>query len=226
MARPSHVEDREALLETENEDDQPGRDVIVIFAVFLEGGLAPLSLFLGWWLGHNPLSQFAWSLTGALWGALAVFPLVLVFLLIIHRPIGPLRQITTFFEQEFIPLLAGSSWSDMALIALSAGVAEEMLFRGVLQYSLESLLGICWGLVIASLLFGVLHPISLPYVLMTAFVGFYLGAIFLVTRNLLTVMVTHSLYDFALMSYLLRYHYRGGPSNPIQPLDPDANIDD
>jgi len=40
------------------------------------------------------------------------------------------------------------------------------------------------------------------------------------------VMVTHSLYDFALMSYLLRYHYRGGPINPIHPLDPDANIDD
>ncbi len=226
MERPSHVEDREALLESENEDDQPGRDVIVIFAVFFEGGLAPLSLFLGWWLGHNPLSQFAWSLTDAFWGALAVFPLVLVFLLIIHRPIGPLRQIKTFCEQEFIPLLAGSSWSDMALIALSAGVAEEMLFRGVLQYSLETWLGIGWGLVIASLLFGLLHPISLPYVLMTAVVGLYLGAIFQVTRNLLTVMVTHSLYDFALMSYLLRYHYRGGPSNPIQPLDPDANIDD
>ena len=150
----------------------------------------------------------------------------MVFLLIIHRPIGPLRQIKAFCEQEFIPLLAGSSWSDMALIALSAGVAEEMLFRGVLQYSFEAWLGIGWGLVIASLLFGLLHPISLPYVFMTAVVGLYLGGIFQVTSNLLTVMVTHSLYDFALMSYLLRYHYRGGPSNPIQPLDPDANIDD
>jgi uncharacterized protein len=227
MEQPRPVEDREVLLESENEDDQPGRDVIIMFAVFFEGGLAPLSLFLGWWLGHNPLAQFTWSEKDALWGALAAVPLVLVFLLLTLRwPIGPFKQIKTFCEQEFIPLLAGSSWSDMALIALSAGVGEEMLFRGVLQSSLQAWLGVGWGLVIASLLFGLLHPISMPYIVVTAVVGLYLGGAFLFTGNLLTVIVTHSFYDLALMSYLLRYHYRGGPINPIQPLDPDANIDD
>ncbi len=227
MEQPRPVEDREVLLESENEDDQPGRDVIIMFAVFFEGGLAPLSLLLGWWLGHNPLAQFTWSEKDALWGALAAVPLVLVFLLLtLHWPIGPFKQIKTFCEQEFIPLLAGSSWSDMALIALSAGVGEEMLFRGVLQSSLQAWLGVGWGLVIASLLFGLLHPISMPYIVVTAVVGLYLGGAFLYTGNLLTVIVTHSFYDLALMSYLLRYHYRGGPINPIQPLDPDANIDD
>ena len=141
MERPSTVKDREALLEIENEDDQPGRDVIIMFAVFFEGGLAPLSLFLGWWLGHNPLAQFAWSETDALWGVLAAVPLVLLFLLTLRWPVGPLRQIKTFCEEEFIPLLAGSTWSDMALIALSAGVGEEMLFRGVLQSFAGSLAG-------------------------------------------------------------------------------------
>jgi len=227
MERPSPVVDREVLLEVENEDDQPGRDVIIIFAVFFEGGLAPLSLFLGWWLGHNPLAQFAWSATDALWGVLAAVPLVLLFLLLTLRwPIGPLRQIKMFCEEEFIPLLAGSSWSDMAMIALSAGVGEEMLFRGVLQTSMGAWLGIGWGLLFASLLFGLLHPISMPYIVVAAVVGLYLGGAFLLSGNLLTAMVTHSLYDFALMSYLLRYHYRGGPINPIHPLDPDANIDD
>ena len=195
MERPSHVEDREVLLEIENGDDQPGRDVIIMFAVFFEGGLAPLSLFLGWWLGHNPLAKFTWSPTDALWGVLATIPMVLVLMLTLRWPIGPLKQIKTFCEQEFIPLLAGSSWSDMALIALSAGVAEEMLFRGVLQYSLGAWLGDGWGLVLASLLFGLLHPISMAYVVVTAVVGLYLGAAFLFTGNLLTAMVSHSLYD-------------------------------
>ncbi len=222
----SPVEEREALLEAENEDDQPGRDVIVMFAVFFEGGLAPLSLLLGWWLGHNPLARFAWNQADALWGALAAVPMILLFLLTLRSPIGPLREIKSFCEDEFIPLLAGSAWSDMALIALSAGVGEEMLFRGVLQSSLTAWLGAGWGLVIASLLFGLLHPISLPYVVVTSVLGLYLGAAYLLTGNLLVVMVTHSLYDFALMSYLLRYHYRGGPINPIQPLPPDTNIDD
>ena len=68
MEQDRRVTDREVLLETENEDDQPGRDVIIMFAVFFEGGLAPLALFLGWWLGHNPLAQFTWSRTDAFWG--------------------------------------------------------------------------------------------------------------------------------------------------------------
>jgi len=226
MERHSTIEDREVLLKAENEDDQPGRDVIIMFAVFFEGGLAPLSLFLGWWLAHKPLAQFAWSEKDALLGVLAAMPLVLLFLLMLRWPIGPLRQIKTFCDEEFIPLMAGSSWSDMALIALSAGVGEEMLFRGVLQSSMVAWLGIGWGLLFASLLFGLLHPISVPYIVVAAVVGLYLGGAFVLTGNLLTVMVTHSLYDFALMSYLLRYHYRGGPMNPIHPLDPDANIDD
>ena len=61
-------------MEPESEDDQPGRDVIIMFVVFFEGGLAPLSLFLGWWLGHNPLAQFSWNAMDALWGALHPSP--------------------------------------------------------------------------------------------------------------------------------------------------------
>ena len=227
MSRPSSAEDREVRLEPESEGDQPGRDVIIMFIVFFEGGLAPLSLLLGWWLGHNPLAQFTWSYMDALWGALAPIPLVLLFLSILRWPIGRLRQIKTFCEEEFVPLLAGSSWSDMALIALSAGVGEEMLFRGVLQSSLVSWLGAGWGLSVSSVLFGLLHPISVPYVLLMVGVGFYFGGTFLLSGNLLTVMVTHAVYDFALMAYLLKFTtYHGERHDVIPPVDPDADIDD
>jgi uncharacterized protein len=110
---------------------------------------------------------------------------------------------------------------------LSAGVGEEMLFRGVLQTSLGAWLGVGWGLVVASILFGLLHPISLPYIFVTIVLGFYIGGAFLLTGNLLTVMVTHAVYDLALMAYLLRYHSPRGPvTNPIYPLDADEEIDD
>ena len=36
MERPGPVEDREVFLGIENEDDQPGRDVIIMFAVSLK----------------------------------------------------------------------------------------------------------------------------------------------------------------------------------------------
>jgi membrane protease YdiL (CAAX protease family) len=227
MEKRRAEEDPEVLVDPENEDDQPGRDVIIMFAVFFEGGLAPLSLFLGWWLGHNPLQEFTWSLVDAIWGTLASLPLVFLFLVMLRWPVGPLKKIKMFCEQEFVPLLAGCSWSDMALIALSAGVGEEMLFRGVLQSSLGAWLGQGWGLAISSILFGLLHPISFPYIFVTCAVGLYLGGAFLLTSNLLTVMVTHAFYDFALMAYLLRFHFPGGPvTNPIYPLDSDEEIDD
>ena len=226
MDQPSPREDRQVSFEPDSDDDQPGRDVIIMFAVFFEGGLAPLSLILGWWWGHNPLLQFRWNLLDALRGALAALPLIGLFVLMLRWPIGPLKRIKSFCEDEFVPLLAGSSWSDMALIAISAGVGEEMLFRGAIQSSLASWLGDISGLLLASLLFGMLHPISIPYILVTIGVGLCLGAEYLYTRNLLSVMVTHALYDFALMAYLLRLHYHGGPSTSIPPIDPDADIDD
>jgi membrane protease YdiL (CAAX protease family) len=217
----------ETLVESEGEVDQPGLDVIIMFAVFFEAGLAPLSLFLGWWLGHNPLLEFSWGLAAALWGIAASLPLLLFFGLILRWPIGPLRRIKEFFEDEFIPLLAGCSWSDMALIAISAGVGEEMLFRGVLQSALGTRLGVGWGLALASILFGLLHPISLPYIFATVAVGLYLGAEFLLNGNLLAIMVTHAFYDFILMAYLLRIHRPDTPiSNPIFPLGSDEQIDD
>ncbi len=225
MDQPSPERDRQVLFEPENDDGQPGRDVIIMFAVFFEGGLAPLSLVLGWVWGHNPLLQFSWNLWDAFRGAVAALPLIGLFLLMLRWPIGPLKRIKSFCEDEFVPLLAGSSWSDMALIAISAGVGEEMLFRGAIQSSLGAWLGNLWGLSLASVLFGMLHPISIPYILVTMGVGFYLGWGYLYTGNLLTAMVTHALYDFALMGYLLKLHYQGGPSTSIPPVDPDTDID-
>ncbi len=45
----------------EPEEDKPGREVIIMLAVFFEVGLAPLSLLLGWLLTHPPLEHFVWS---------------------------------------------------------------------------------------------------------------------------------------------------------------------
>lgn len=225
MERPGPVEDQEVLSGPDG-DQQHGLDVIIMFAVFFEGGLAPLSLFLGWWLGQNPLAHFSWDLMAALWGALGTLPLAAFFLLMLHRPVGPFRRIKEFCENEFVPLLSGCSWSDMALIALSAAVGEEMLFRGVLQSSLSNWLGVGWGLSLASLCFGLLHPISLPYVMFTMMVGLYFGMTFVLTGNLLAVMVTHALYDFALMAYLLKRNPVDPPGEIIRTVDDDENIDD
>jgi membrane protease YdiL (CAAX protease family) len=182
--------------------------VIIIFAVFFEAGLAPFSLLLGWFLGHNPLEGFVWSLNDALWGAVAALPLIVLFLTMLTWPIGPLTRVRKFCDDEVVPLFDKSSWSELALISLSAGVGEEMLFRGLFQATFTHWLGVGWGLTLASLLFGLLHPITLWYIVIAGCLGFYIGAVWIVNGNLLTVMVIHALYDFVALGYLIRIRNR------------------
>ena len=98
-------------------------------------------------------------------------------------PVGPLAKVKEFCEEEVVPLFDKSYWSELALISLSAGVGEEMLFRGVLQASFTDWLGSGGGLALASILFGVLHPISVSYIFIAGFLGFYLGAIWIYQRQ-------------------------------------------
>jgi uncharacterized protein len=186
------------------ENSPPGRDVIIIFDVFFELSLALFSLLLGWFMGHNPLEGFKWSLTDALWGAAAAVPLLGLFVTMLTWPVGPLVRLKGFCEQEVVPLFAKSYWSELALVSLSTGVGEEMLFRGLLQPSFVQWLGLAWGLVLTSLLFGFFHPISLTYVVINVFLGFYYGLVWDRSGNLLTVIVTHTLFDFGALGFVIR----------------------
>jgi membrane protease YdiL (CAAX protease family) len=188
----------------EPEEDPPGREVIIIFFVFFEAGLAPLSLGLGWLLGHRPLDRFVWSVRDATWGIAAAIPLISMFVAMLRWPVGPLRRFKKFFDTEVAPLLEKSTWWEIAMMSLSAAVGEEMLFRGVLQPALGGWLGVPGGLFLASLLFGLLHPVSIVYMVTAAFLGLYLGVVWIVGGNLLMVMVTHAVYDFAALTYLIR----------------------
>jgi uncharacterized protein len=135
----------------------------------------------------------------------AAIPLASLFVGMLWWPIGPWRRVKDFCDTEVMPILGSSTWSEIALISLSAGVGEEMLFRGVLQAGLISWLGVPWGLGLASLLFGVLHPISIAYMVIEAFLGLYFGAVWwFLGRNLLMVIITHALFDFAALAYLIR----------------------
>jgi uncharacterized protein len=218
MAEPA--DDREPLMEAEPpqppEDEPPGHQVVIIIAVFFEAGLAPFSLIIGWLMGHPPLEHFVWSLKDAMWGVAAALPLIVLFLAMLRWPIGPLAAVKEFCEQEVVPLFRDSNWSEIALISLSAGVGEEMLFRGVLQASMSDWLGVGWGLALASILFGVLHPISISYIVIAGFTGFYLGAIWIYNHNLLTVMLTHAIYDFVALGYLIRLRDLGNDTSEPQ----------
>ena len=128
-----------------------------------------------------------------------------LFLLCLSWPIGPLGRLLRFSREVAGPLFAPCSVLDLAVLSLLAGAAEEMLFRGTLQAALGDWLNPAAGLVLASLLFGLVHPITPTYVLLAALLGLYLGTVWQATGSLLVVIVAHAVYDFLLLLYLSRF---------------------
>ncbi len=189
----------------ELDGERPDSGSLIVFAVVFEGCLAPVALIVGWLLGQKPLADFAWSLRAVGAGLLATLPMLALLGLAVRWPLGPFRRIVRFFDREVRPLLRLRPWTDLALISLAAGVGEEMLFRGVIQGALCRALGTGTGLLLASLVFGAFHPITPGYAVIAGFLGLYLGGVWLVTGNLLAVMIAHAVYDFVALLILLRW---------------------
>jgi membrane protease YdiL (CAAX protease family) len=186
-----------------------------LLAILVEGGLIVLAWALGWLLDQLPLRTFSWNPAGALGGLLATVPMLVLFFLLLRWPVGPLLRIKRFSEEVLRPLLAPCSVLDLLGISVLAGLGEEMLFRGVLQGAFAAWLKSPWtALVLASVLFGLLHAVTLTYALLATLMGVYLGWLwYFCTDNLLAPVIAHTLYDFLALLFLLR-----GPETP-EPLD-------
>lgn len=191
----------------QDKDDESGEaeDGLSPFTLFvlLEGSLAPFSLLVGWLLGLNPLATFSWSEKAALDGVLATLPMLVMLAVTLRWPVGPLARIKAFFDTELAPMLRGCDWVDLALISIAAGVGEEMLFRGIIQGGIARLFGPIAGVVGASVLFGLLHPVSITYIVLAGGLGVYIGVFWLISGNLLSVIIAHALYDFVALLLLL-----------------------
>ncbi len=180
------------------------RRTVVLLAILVEGGLLAIASLLGWMIDQPPLLHFAWTYQGVLWGVAATVPVVALFFLCQRWPIGPLKRIRMFSEQVIRPLLAPCSLLDLLGISVLAGMGEEMLFRGVLQAAFTGWFNVWVGVIVASLLFGGLHAITLTYAILAAVMGAYLGCVWLYAdHNLLVVIIAHALYDFVVLLWLL-----------------------
>jgi uncharacterized protein len=186
-----------------------------MLAVVFEGSLAVVAGLIGWWLGRSPLVGIAWSwaawpdqAVAALAGAAAALPMLLGLALVDRYPLGPLQALKEFMDRRVVPLFRQASVWQLALLASVAGLGEELLFRGLLQYALTEQIGApygAWiGLVAASAVFGVCHWLTHTYAVLAGLIGVYLGVLLLLTGNVLAPIVAHGLYDFVALVYLVR----------------------
>lgn len=95
----------------------------------------------------------------------------------------------------------------IALIALSVAISEEILFRGVIQTQ--------FGLIIASLIFALVHHRYLFNLFLfgnVVVLSFFIGYIYSLTENLFVTIVMHFVIDFVLG---VIYRYKFGDSKDI-----------
>ncbi len=179
----------------------PGR--IVLVAVLFEGGLAVAAVILGWLLGYDPVANLRWTWAAAGWGVAATLPPLIFMVWCTHTSWAPFQGLTRLVRQLILPHFAHTTWLDLLLISIAAGVGEELLFRGLLQAAITDWLNVWAGLCLASLIFGLAHSITRMYAVLATLLGVYLGGLWLACDNLLAPIITHALYDFVALLYLV-----------------------
>lgn len=148
-------------------------------------------------------------------------------LLISAGMILPIEALSTFVERRWPPdadyinfLIAIKPKGLLSLLAVGSGIvvvtpiAEELLFRGVIQRIFTRNMSAPAALALASLLFALCH-FDLPSVPAIAILGLLYGYLFLVTGNLFYPIMGHALFN--LFSLIRLYNI---PESDLQTIDP------
>jgi membrane protease YdiL (CAAX protease family) len=177
-------------------------------AVVVEGGLALVALALAWLFGV-PLRNFLPQsgvplLASVLRGVLVALAMLVVFFWMVHSSRATLRELRQQVESLIGAMFPAGSLAQFGLVALLAGVGEELLFRGVLQTLFSQWTTPIAGLVITGLLFAFAHALSKLYFLLALIIGLCFGWLVFQYNDLVAPMVAHTLYDFVALIYLSR----------------------
>ncbi|HEY1066022.1 MAG TPA: CPBP family intramembrane glutamic endopeptidase [Pirellulales bacterium] len=199
----------------------PPREQLLSMALYVEGGLFVSAIALGLLLGVWPLRGNPWS--GSEWaqGVLAMAPMLVLFVVFLLFPVGPLKRIQKTFDEVLLPAFSQLTPFDALWISLLAGLGEEAFFRGFLQSWLEPMFGPWPALVVAAIMFGLMHLITPTYAVIAALIGGYLGWVYMATNSLVPPLVAHGLYDFFALSYLLWFHDSGRSTSVGEADTPD-----
>lgn len=191
--------------------DGDGRSPFVL-AAFAEISFGLLAIILGWIFGPDPhagvptLSDSIRLLEGCVLGACMGGVLAAGMIALSRLPFRGLRELQEMMESRLQDFLTRMTPLELVVLSLAAGFGEEFLFRGWVQQGLFWLFGadksMVWGgvgLLVASILFGLAHPISPLYVVLATLMGLIFGGLYWMTGNLLAAIVAHAVYDAVIL---------------------------
>jgi len=172
--------------------------------MFFETGLGFVGVFIAWVAGISLRSQlvFSWIALGR--GLAASLTMVVGLLLCYWSPWTPLRRLRRQVEHLVHEFFADSRWYELAMVSAAAGIGEEFLFRGALQTMFIEWTNPWFGVLVAALLFGAAHAMSLAYFLAATVIGCFLGWLAFAYQDLLAPVLAHAIYDFAALTFIKR----------------------
>lgn len=182
------------------------REQLVYYGVGMEVGLLALAGIVCWvWplpFDQDPLRTFTFltNFGAVLAGLVSAVGMFGLGLLMWHSSISVFRQMRQFLMEQMAPAIAQCYVWETILVAIAAGVGEEVLFRGVLQPRI--------GWIASAILFGLLHAISPTYVLVAFVMGSLLAWIQIWSGNLWAPIIAHAVYDYWMFLILIQAYRR------------------
>ena len=168
-----------------------------MLAAGFEFGLGAVAWGIGYISGIDVLDSARYTIKGMVAGVMATIPLLVGLLFLLRWPVGPFADLvdkTRHFARMF---LAPCGVFGLGVIAIGAGIGEEMLTRGLIHtFALQHMTPFP-ALILAGVIFGLMHPISSIYVVVAGVIGIYLGIVWQASGpDLVAPIVAHALYDF------------------------------
>ncbi|MEX2139527.1 MAG: CPBP family intramembrane glutamic endopeptidase [Pirellulales bacterium] len=182
----------------------PTPDQFFRMAVAFEGGLVLAGLTLGWLMTPPAWEAARWSAEAVTLGALWSLPPLVALVFLRQLRGGAVGRLNQTVDELLVPLFTELKLWQFVLISALAGIGEELLFRGILQQLLADWTGAIAAVAMTSLVFGLAHLITPLYGVLAALVSVYLGWLFIQYENLAVPMITHAMYDFVALAYLVR----------------------
>jgi len=119
-------------------------------------------------------------------------------LLAVQETIRPPSEELVRGFKEIMEQASGSLWLKIVILGITPGICEEVLFRGVLLYRHERVIGSWLSILLNGLIFGALHlsPYRFPA---TAVLGMVLCHVTLKSDSIFPAMILHSGYNTVLV---------------------------
>lgn len=88
-------------------------------------------------------------------------------------------------------------------VSITAGICEELLYRGFLVWVLQAWVGLWWAALVSVIVFGAAHAYQGKDVVRPAVVGALLEGLALLTGSIVPGIVAHAMLDVATSGYVL-----------------------